>query len=351
MAAGEEPQLIRIYQCDLGRLLLLNPRNKTYRVIALENAKESLDPSAPSRPTRTSRSGTVVTLTTTVMDTGLRREIDGKSARGINTDTTADSPEGACTSARKIRLNSRGWYADMPGIDASCAEPTLAGLRLRPSEPECSDRVVFRMKGSLPSGLPLLIESTLGTSEGEVSMKQELVSISEVEGLEAALFEAPSGFRLVQTQEELLVSDDKAVTSEASLTRPERATRSGESRPELPRVCVAPVKGVESGNEQSAQLRLGGFLNRQGFASVIVPAAGPERSAAAKKGVECAFAVAVEKMAGQKAGPARYRYQVSAVDKPGRAKHGQVTAKPEEAEDQLWENLAKAIAGQISKKK
>lgn len=341
-AAGEEPQLVRIYQCDLGRLVLLNPRNQAYRVIPLQYSSEGSGPSAPSRPTRSSRSATVVTLSTTVTDTGLQREVDGRPARGVNTDTSADSPEGSCSAARKIKLNSRGWYADMPGIDASCADPNLAGLRLRPAEPECSDRVAFRLKGSLPPGLPLLIESTLGTSDGEVTIKQEMVGITAVDGLDAALFEAPAGYRLVQTQEELLASDDMPAGREpsAGVTRPERATRSGEARPEPTRVCVAPLKGVERAHEREAHLRLATFLNRQGLQPVTLAEGDNPRS--------CHYNVAVEKAP---TGTPRYFYRVTGAGKAGSSKAGSVNVNPAETEDQLWERLAQAIARDIAKKK
>lgn len=340
VAAGEDPQIVRIYQCDLRRLLLVNPKNKTYRVVGLEYLSEAVDPSAPTRPARSSRSGKAVTLTTVVTDTGERRELNGRPARGVDTETAAEAQD-SCSSARKIRLRTRGWYADLPGIEASCAEPNLAGLRLRPAEPECSDRLTFRMKGALPQGLPLLIESTLGTSEGEVSMKQELAGITEVEGLEAALFDAPAGYRLVQTQEELLASDDKAARPEpeAAVARPERATRSGAARPELTRVCVAPPTGLESSNAQGAQLRLISFLNRQGLQPVTI--------AAEEKPAACRYSVAVAGKLTEK--PPRLTYRVTEVAKPGKPKSGSVMVKAGETEDQLWENAAKAIASHISK--
>lgn len=341
--AGQEPHLIRIYQCDLRRLLLVNPQNKTYRVVGLEYANDGQDAAAPSRPARTSRSGRVVTLTTAVTETGEHREIHGRPARGVDTETAAETGPDSCSSARKVRLTSRGWYADMSGIDASCAEPNLAGLRLRPAEPECSDRVAFRMKGSLPQGLPLLIESTLGTSEGEVSMTQELVGITEVETLEAALFDAPAGYRLVQTQEALLAHDDNAADQPAAATvsRPDRATRTGAPRPELPRVCVSPPIGLEDSQLQAAQLRLGTFLNRQGLQPVAV-------AAGEKKG-ECRFSVRVVGKLKEK--PPRLTYKVTEHAKPTKVYFGDVMVKPSETEDQSWENLAKVIAGRISKQK
>lgn len=342
VATNDEPQIIRIYQCDLKRVLLVNPKSQTYRAIALDYAGEAQESSAPSRPARTSRSGTVVTLTTAVADTGEEREIAGRTARGINVETVADTSDASCSTARKVRLRSQGWYATIPGINASCADPNLAGLRLRPAEPECSDRVSFRMKGSLPQGLPLLIESTLATSEGEVSMKQELVGITEVEGLEDALFDAPAGYRLVTTQEELLASEVK-VESEATkagpgLQRPDRATRTGEPRPELTRVCVLPPTGIEPEQVAGAQLRLGAFLNRQGLQAVTV-------TPGEKQGA-CRFNVAVEKVS---KGKPRFTYRVQETAKPGKAMAGTMTVTPGETEDQLWENLAKAIATKLPK--
>lgn len=276
----EMENIITIYQCDLHRMVLINPANRTYRVISLEEVAE--DVTAPARSARTSRNGRpggLVTFNTTFRDTGARKKMLGHTARNLKSETTSEVSPGACSASPNVRMSSDGWYIDLPGSDLSCADVNRASLRLRVEDPACTDRTQFRTRGPVLPGFPISVETNMATSKGDVLMKQETIEL-QTTVLDPTLFEIPEGYRRVGSQAELLLAaaapaEGKAAEPLAAtheLRRPARSTRTGEPRKALIRVGLAHLAAPEGANAEVQRLEFGHSLNALELETIMLDA-------------------------------------------------------------------------------
>lgn len=294
--------IVTLYQCDQHRMVLLNPNTKAYRVIALDAPADASAPVRPLRPPRTGASPTV-TFTTTFAAGGADKKMRGLLAHRFTSKTEAEASPDSCSQAANAKLTTNGWYADLPGSDLSCADSARASLRLRRLDPACSERTIYRVEGNPPAGLALELETTMTTSSGPVTTRQETLELQQT-SLTADLFNIPADYRLVRTDEELLSGPSQtpapADPASTSLSRPSRSTRTGEPRPALPRICILPVSdsGSEKGHDWT-RLEIGRGLNAAGFESVPLPAATETGSADAVKAQNCAYILTAELTGGK----------------------------------------------------
>ncbi len=195
----EFPGAVSIEQCDLGRTLLINPVSKTYLVT--EHGAGAAASGAPADPRQigtagqsapaTSKGG-VVTVVTTLADTGERKEMFGREARHITTTVTKQASASACDKDSST-VEVDGWYVDLP-VGAQCPTSQAAP---RPASSGCVDRLESTTTGDAKLGFPLLTKTT--TTSGEADKQETAVSSMEVTSLDvtpldAALFEAPAGY-------------------------------------------------------------------------------------------------------------------------------------------------------------
>lgn len=191
---------VTIYQCDLKRMVILNPMSKTYTVVDLQETEDQAVAAAKageapaSRASRPARSGGgVVTVSMNSTPTGEEKKMLGYTARRIKTDMTTDASAGACSGPKSATIHMDGWYADIPGYMA-CSSSGKAAMSMRPQQQECKDEVHFKGKVSR-LGFPL-VQDTSFTGEGgqSMTMRQETLDISTA-SLDQALFEIPSDYR------------------------------------------------------------------------------------------------------------------------------------------------------------
>ena len=295
--------VVTIYQCDQHRLLQVNPVTRSYRIVALDPPAEA----APMRPARTPRSGAASTVVfTTTFAAGSRdQKMHGFLAHKFFSKTEAEASPDSCSKADTVKLTTSGWYADLPDSDLSCADPARAALHLRKVEPGCMERTSFRTEGKPPTGLALELETTMTTSSGLVTTRQQALALERT-SLAADLFEIPADYRLVRTDEELrrdLTQNPAAAGPPATeppaapASRPSRSTRTGEPRPTLMRVCLSPVTGSTASSPKSAdwtRLELGRRLNAQSYESVPVEAGDTQAANDQAKAQGCAFVLTAE---------------------------------------------------------
>lgn len=112
MKLGYGRDIINVTQCDLKRTLQISDSAKKYVITPMETTDSAASSGAVARPVvETSRSGGVITYTTTAVDTTERKEMFGFEARHVKTSLVIESSPDAC-SPTKQRMETDGWYID-----------------------------------------------------------------------------------------------------------------------------------------------------------------------------------------------------------------------------------------------
>ena len=199
--------MVTITQCDIGRDLQLNPAMKTYLV----NTYEDGTPVKQAEPTTTKSTevtkGGTMFVTTTIKDTGERKQMFGFTARHIvQTIETETSPDACNPSKTKMEMDT--WVIDAE-FASGCSTTNQYRQYKNTKSGGCQDKIVPKPIGSAKSGYPLYTRMTSFDANGKESFStiSEVVELSKAT-LDQALFEAPSDYREV--------SDTAAMYSTAS---------------------------------------------------------------------------------------------------------------------------------------
>jgi hypothetical protein len=196
---------IDIMQCDLKRTIQISVSAKKYMITQMEtrepNAVGTTErPAASSVPT--SRGG-IITYTTSIVDTGERKEMFGFTARHVKSSTIIESSPNACTPV-KHRSELDGWYIDLNvGLDCRSWQPAVIPNRVPPSG-GCQDQPRFKREGTGKTGFPLIETTTMYGDGGQVmfTMTREVIELSR-QPLDSALFDLPAGYTEATTTQEL----------------------------------------------------------------------------------------------------------------------------------------------------
>lgn len=165
------PDLVLIQQFDRSRAIQVDPKKRTWQAFPLDGT------------TSGAKSGGVVTVTTTVTDTGEKKQVFGAAARHLKVVTLQEPSAGACDSAKR-RVEVDGWYADVeaPGAD------------MRGGSAACRDE--YRLQGDAGKKLGYPVEYTMKSSENggaPVVLEMKVTALSTAK-LDAGLFEPPAGY-------------------------------------------------------------------------------------------------------------------------------------------------------------
>ncbi|PYS92289.1 MAG: hypothetical protein DMF62_00965 [Acidobacteria bacterium] len=194
--------MISITQCDLGRDLQLAPQTKSYTVSYYADANGN--PTAPvsqgSLPPVTK--GGTVNVTTTIKDTGERKQMFGYTARHIIQTIEMESSPDACY-PQKNKMEMDMWVIDAE-FGSGCTQNNTYRSYNGGKAGGCQDKFVQKTIGTAKSGYPLYQKMTSFDAAGKesFSMVQEVVELSKTT-LEAGLFEAPSDYREVKDASQL----------------------------------------------------------------------------------------------------------------------------------------------------
>ena len=144
----------------------------------------------------------LLTMTTTVIDTGERKQMFGFTARHLKTVTVWEASPKKCQSPH-VSAETDGWYVDLLyGIDCS---PDLSGSETLPwlllngkcfTEYGIKRRYWVERKriGPASLGFPLLETRKAYDDKGQAEVtKEEVLELSTAE-LDASLFDVPPGF-------------------------------------------------------------------------------------------------------------------------------------------------------------
>ncbi|MCO6509707.1 MAG: hypothetical protein J5I65_02855 [Aridibacter famidurans] len=261
--------MVNITQCDAGRDISLNPALKTYSVSEFGNtgrAGRTATTAAPTGGAPATRGGTV-TMTSTLKDTGERKQFFGYTARRIKTVVVIESSADACA-VNNSKFETDGWYIDETfGFDCGGA----AGAYQPPPAVNgggCRDNFVTKTNGTAKKGFAVFEKTLIYNDDREpFEMTTEVKEISK-EPLDDSLFEVPDGYSLVSDRSQLYaaspamtgnsgrvpVSSPTSSLPTPNIDSPEPAANTiAEKKPGVVRIGLANIKVAAAGENMPAQ--------------------------------------------------------------------------------------------------
>lgn len=204
---------VTITMCDLGRDLQLNPQTKTYMLNLYDDGSvgEPTPVNTGGKSLPVAKGGTMY-LTTTIKDTGERRQMFGFTARHIiQTVETESSPDSCSPTKSKMEMDM--WVIDAE-FGLACTQNNAYRQYNGGKSGGCRDRVVSKTIGSGKSGYPLIQKMTMFDEKGRESFTstQEVVEISKTT-LDQSLFEAPADYRKVNDASQMYASNASQTNS------------------------------------------------------------------------------------------------------------------------------------------
>jgi hypothetical protein len=191
---------ISVSQCDIGRDLQLFPQTKTYTITTYDGTPAASGESQ-NQSGAVAKKGGVMYVTTTIRDTGERKQMFGYTARHIvQTIQTEAGPESCFPTKSKMEIDA--WVIDGE-FGTACTQSRTYRPYNSGRSTGCIDKVVPKTVGSAKSGYPLWQKMTSFDADGKesFSMVQEVVEMSKAT-LADSLFEAPADYRQVKDASE-----------------------------------------------------------------------------------------------------------------------------------------------------
>lgn len=202
---GMGADVATIEQCDLGRTVQVNDKKKTYFI----QAKAAAQPAPANEAARTAGSvskpvkGGTITQTSSIIDTGERKQMFGVTARHIKTTMSMKSSPDACDKT-DMGMETDGWYVDLPLFSCPMPMPNNPYTAGHPQKSGCQDTVVTKATGGGKVGFPLEMTQTMRSGGDETAFSQTISTVEFSKAtLDDALFNVPSDYRLANSSQEL----------------------------------------------------------------------------------------------------------------------------------------------------
>lgn len=244
-------QLVSITQCDLGRDLQLAPTTKTYTISYYDDGSGT-NTGTPTSANGVVRAGGTMYITTTIRDTGERKQMFGYTARHIiQTIETTSSPDSCNPTKSKMEMDM--WVIDAE-FGLACTQNRTYTQNYDAKNGGCRDKIVPKTIGTGKTGYPLYQKMTMFDENGKESMSmiQEVVELSKAT-LDASLFEIPANYREVKDASQLYASAySSQSTSNSSYSAP---TATNSSITNAARMNIETPKTV--GAKQPGTVRIG----------------------------------------------------------------------------------------------
>lgn len=205
-----------IYQCDLKRFVWLDNINRRYFDEPFTSMEEAWAEYYRKQQEAKNKPGTPVNYkgmlmeTTTVIDTGERREMFGFTARHIKTITISEASPQACDRT-PLRQESDGWYIDLL-YGTECSSDISGNINpsyLVPGGYSSCDKFYekrnykFERKqiGTARFGFPVALSIRAYSNDGRsfTETKREVIAITKID-LDQSLFELPAGYARFEPQ-------------------------------------------------------------------------------------------------------------------------------------------------------
>lgn len=220
--------MVSITQCDLARDLQLNPQTKTYVVNQYDDGTVSDPKQVDAKGTVPATKGGTMYITTTLKDTGERKQMFGYTARHIVQTVVIESSADACVPTNS-KMEMDMWVID-DQFGLTCQQNRQYVPRPTGKNGGCTDKIVPKTIGTGKSGYALWQKLTSFDPSGKesFSMIQEVVELSKAT-LDQALFEAPADYREVKDSAAMYSSASSS--SGVSYNAPSSSSSSGNFDP------------------------------------------------------------------------------------------------------------------------
>ena len=242
--------MVSITQCDLGKDLRLAPQTKTYTVSYYTDANgRPTTPVSQGSAVPVTKGG-IINITTTIKDTGERKQMFGYTARHIIQTVETESSADACYPS-KSKMEMDMWVIDAE-FGIACANNSYSSYNNGGKAGGCQDKIVPKTIGTAKSGYPVYQKMTSFDASGKesYSMIQEVVELSKTT-LDQALFEAPADYREVSDASQMYsASDSSSRSSEVSLPGVNDSS-SGNSQPSALSSSIKSAATTSSGEQPS----------------------------------------------------------------------------------------------------
>lgn len=294
---GPGYEMITITQCDLKRTLQISDSSKKFIITPMETSDSSATPNTTPTPSAgPTRQGGIVTYTTSIMDTGERKEMYGFTARHVKQSTTIQSSANACSPVNQ-RMEVDGWYIDLNvGFDCQLNRPTTTGRM--PARGGCQDQTRFRREGTGKTGFPLIETMKMTGENGQIvfSTTKEVIELSR-QPLDSALFDIPPGYTQAMDQQELFgipsMADAMSGRTDSSSSASSSVSSSGSrtKQPGAVRIGVAALnnKAGKPVSLDSLRAKLMGQLESAGLDPVALNGSSQMEADAEAKAKQCDF--------------------------------------------------------------
>jgi hypothetical protein len=226
---GVGADVATIEQCDLKRNVKVNDSKKQYFVEPFDTTSDEAAPRTAKTPTP--NPGTVVkggtlTLSSSIIDTGERKQMFGLTARHIKTSMKMESSPDAC-SQTNMQMETDGWYVDLPQFSCPVNGSSSTIPYQRPARSGCQDRTIVKETGGGKLGFPLQVTQIMNSGEGGgFTQTIETLEFSKAI-LDDALFEVPATYTLVRSTSDLYGRPDYSAMMRGGQD-------AGEARPQPP---------------------------------------------------------------------------------------------------------------------
>ncbi len=300
----EFPGMVSLDQCDLQRIVVLNPPAKRFRVQPY-GAPAAAAPAAPVDPVapqaQTQPRGGVVTVTTTLTDTLERQTMFGMEARRIKTVVTKTADANACDKSA-VRSEIDAWYVDLPqAATRACAAKAPQPQEASPAAGACRDRFDTRVVGDVSMGFP--VKTTTVTTTGEGDKAETETRTAEVTGLEItrldqALFDVPADYTEARSSAELMPALAAGGSLEDALfgSTAEGTSEAAPKKPGVIRIGVLePVdKSGRSLNTRTLRQELTSKFSKGGYEALPLSGSSAPAIEADAKRLECDYILLAE---------------------------------------------------------
>ncbi len=242
-----------IMQCDKGRMIVLNDRNKSYMIMSMGEggprvgggrAPAGVSDGAP-------RKGGTITITSDTTDTGERQQMFGYTARHLKSSVSMEASPDACSPAN-MHMESDGWYADLsPALSCSMG-PTGMTSRMAGGRAGCIDRPIFKHTGSAKLGFPLKVTTTMQMAQGmSMTSTTEVVDLSQAT-LPDSLFDIPPGYHEIKIAG--VTRDEESPSAEGAQAPPAPEQPAAGQQPPAQAAAPAPAAAPD---KAAGALRIG----------------------------------------------------------------------------------------------
>jgi len=189
---------ITLRQCDLKRTVTVNEQSQSYAIADDARGEAAIKAAALMGGAPAAPAGQTITLSTTITDTGERKQLLGYAARHLKTTVQVESPASSCSLASQ-KYEIDGWYTDVTKEQGLC----LAFLPPVRQADGCNDPIVEKRTGTAKSGYPLAETITLHNADASTTKIDVATAALPKQVLPKDQFDPPASFRQVKTLAEL----------------------------------------------------------------------------------------------------------------------------------------------------